>query len=52
MPVDANTKNVIYQREARMLLAKGRITKDLIAMLSNWHHSGLRFLRSAYISPG
>ena len=24
----------------KMLLVKGRITKDLIAMLSNWRHSG------------
>ncbi len=25
-----------------MLLARGRITKDLIAMLSNWRHSGFQ----------
>ena len=34
-----------------MLLAKGRITKDLIAMLSNWHHSGFQVYCGERIFP-
>jgi hypothetical protein len=34
-----------------MLLARGRITKDLIAMLSNWRHSGFQVFCGNRISP-
>jgi len=33
------------------LLAKGRITKDLTAMLSNWCHSGFQVFCGNHISP-
>ena len=35
-------KGIFRHRVFQMLLAKGRITKDLIAMLSNWYHSGFQ----------
>jgi hypothetical protein len=34
-----------------MLLAGGRITKDLIAMLSNWRHSGLQVFCGNRLGP-
>jgi hypothetical protein len=34
-----------------MLLAKGRITKDLIAMLSNWRHSGFQVFCGQRLFP-
>ncbi|MBU1205540.1 MAG: hypothetical protein KKH04_01205 [Proteobacteria bacterium] len=33
---------VFRHKVFKMLLARGRITKDLIAMLSNWRHSGFQ----------
>ena len=35
----------------KMLLARGRITKDLIAMLSNWRHSRFQVFCGNRISP-
>ncbi|MCX5845953.1 MAG: transposase [Deltaproteobacteria bacterium] len=34
-----------------MLLAKGKITKEMIAMLSTWRHSGFHVFCSNRISP-
>ena len=34
-----------------MLLVKGRITRDLIAMLSNWRHSGFQVFCGQRIFP-
>ena len=40
-PLDLKKFEAIFQHKVfKMLLFKGRITKDLIAMLSNWRHSG------------
>jgi hypothetical protein len=36
----------------KMLLQKGKITKDLIAMLSNWRHSGFNVFCGPRIRPG
>ncbi len=39
-PLDLKKLEAIFRhRVFKMLLAKGRITRDLIAMLSNWRHS-------------
>jgi hypothetical protein len=35
-------EGIFRHKVFRMLLAKGRIIKDLIATLSNWRHSGFR----------
>jgi hypothetical protein len=35
----------------RMLLAKGKITRELIAMLSSWRHSGFHVFCGNRISP-
>ena len=41
--LDLKKLEAIFQhRVFKMLLAKGRITRDLIAMLSNWPHSGFQ----------
>jgi hypothetical protein len=38
-PLDLKKLEAIFRPKVfRMLLAKGRITQDLIAMLSNWRH--------------
>ena len=34
-----------------MLLAKGKITRELIAMLSSWRHSGFHVFCGNRISP-
>jgi len=35
-----------------MLLSKGKITKDLVAMLMNWRHSGFNVFCGSRIQPG
>ena len=42
---------IFRRRVFKMLLAKGRITRDLIAMLSNWRHSGFQVFCGNRISP-
>jgi hypothetical protein len=42
-PLDMKKLEAIFRHKVfKMLLVKGRITKDLIAMLSNWRHSGFQ----------
>jgi hypothetical protein len=36
----------------QLILQKGKITKDLIAMLSNWRHSGFNVFCGPRIQPG
>jgi hypothetical protein len=42
---------IFRHRVFKMLLAKGRITRDLIAMLSNWRHSGFRVFCGQRLFP-
>jgi hypothetical protein len=43
----------IFQHQVlKMLLKKGKITKDMIAMLSNWRHSGFNVFCGPRIQPG
>jgi len=43
----------IFQRQIlKMLLQKGKITKDLAAMLSNWRHSGFNVFCGLRMQPG
>ena len=41
-------EEIFRHRVFKMLLAKGRITRDLIAMLSNWRHSAVKLQNDAY----
>jgi hypothetical protein len=50
--LDLKKLEAIFRHKVfKMLLAKGRITKDLITMLSNWRHSGFQVFCSNRISP-
>jgi len=42
---------IFRHKDFRMLLAKGRITKDLIAMFSNWRHSGFQVFCGQRLFP-
>ena len=43
----------IFRHKAlRMLLNKGKITQEMIAMLSTWRHSGFHVFCGNRISPG
>jgi len=51
-PLDLKKLEAIFRDKVfKMLLAKGRITKDLIAMLSNWRHSGFQVFCGERIFP-
>jgi len=51
-PPDLKKLEAIFRHKVfKMLLAKGRITKDLIAMLSNWRHSGFQVFCGQRIFP-
>jgi hypothetical protein len=51
-PLDLKKLEAVFRhRVFKMLLAKGRITRDLIAMLSNWRHSGFQVFCGNRISP-
>jgi len=51
-PLDLKKLEAILRYKVfKMLLAKGRITQDLIAMLSNWRHSGFRVFCNQRIFP-
>jgi len=51
-PLDLKKLEAIFRHKVfKMLLAKGRITKDLIAMLSNWRHSGFQVFCGERIFP-
>jgi len=42
---------VFRHKVFKMLLAKGRITRDLIDMLSNWRHSGFQVFCGNRLGP-
>jgi hypothetical protein len=51
-PLDLKRLEAIFRYKVfKMLLAKGRITKDLIAMLSNWRHSGFQVFCGQRLFP-
>ena len=51
-PLDLKKLEAIFRHKVfKMLLAKGRITQDLIAMLSNWRHSGFQVFCGQRIFP-
>jgi len=51
-PLHLQKLEAIFRHKVfKMLLAKGRITKDLIAMLSNWRHSGFQVFCGQRIFP-
>ena len=51
-PLDLKKLEAIFRHKVfKMLLAKGRITKDLIAMLSNWRHSGFQVFCGQRLFP-
>jgi hypothetical protein len=51
-PLDLKKLEAIFRHNVfKMLLAKGRITQDLIAMLSNWRHSGFQVFCGQRIFP-
>jgi hypothetical protein len=51
-PLDLKRLEAIFRHKVfKMLLAKGRITKDLIVMLSNWRHSGFQVFCGQRIFP-
>ena len=51
-PLDLKKLEAIFRhRVFKMLLAKRRITRDLIAMLSNWRHSGFQVFCGNRLGP-
>jgi len=51
-PLDLKKLEAIFRHKVfKMLLAKGRITPDLIAMFSNWRHSGFQAFCGQRIFP-
>jgi hypothetical protein len=51
-PLDLKKLEAIFRHKVlKMLLAKGRITQDLIAMLSNWRHSGFQVFCGQRLFP-
>ncbi len=51
-PFELKKLEAIYRHKMlRMLLAKGKITQEMIAMLSTWRHSGFHVFCGSRISP-
>ena len=51
-PLELKKLEAIFRHKVfRMLLNKGKITKELIAMLSSWRHSGFQVFCGNRISP-
>ena len=51
-PLELKKLEAIFQHKVfRMFLAKGKITRELIAMLSSWRHSGFHVFCGNRISP-
>ena len=51
-PLELKKLEAIFRHKVfRMLLAKGKITKEMIAMLSTWRHSGFHVFCGNRISP-
>jgi hypothetical protein len=40
---------IFRHKVCKILLVRGKITKDLIAMLSNWRHSGFQVFGKAIL---
>ena len=43
---------ILEHRVLRMLLSRGKITRDLIALIRSWRHSGFQVCVGARIQPG
>jgi Putative transposase len=43
--------DIFRHKVIKMLLAKGKITREMVAMLSNWRHSGFNVFCGNRISP-
>ncbi|MBM4272030.1 MAG: transposase [Deltaproteobacteria bacterium] len=51
-PLELKKLETIFQHKVfRMLLAKGKVNREMIAMLSNWRHSGFNVFCGNRISP-
>jgi hypothetical protein len=51
-PLELKKLEAIFRHKVlRMLLSKGKITQEMIAMLSTWRHSGFNVFCGARISP-
>jgi hypothetical protein len=50
--VDAKTLEQIFRHKVlKMLLEKGKITQDMIALLDKWRHSGFNVFGGPRIQP-
>ena len=43
---------ILEHRVLRMLLSRGKITRDLIALIRSWRHSGFQVYVGDRIQPG
>ena len=51
-PLELKKLEAIFRHKVfRMLLAKGKVSREMIAMLSNWRHSGFHVFCGNRISP-
>ena len=51
--VDTKTMEQIFRHNVlKMLLKKGKITQDMIALLDKWRHSGFNVFCGPRIRPG
>ena len=51
-PLELKKLEAIFRHKVfKMLLAKGKITQEMIAMLSKWRHSGFHVFCGNRISP-
>jgi len=51
-PLEMKKLEAIFRHKVfKMLPVRGRITKDLIAMLSNWRHSGFQVFCGNRLGP-
>ncbi len=51
--VDTKTLEQIFRHKVlKMLLEKGKITQDMIALLDKWRHSGFNVFCGPRIQPG
>jgi hypothetical protein len=51
MSLSPSLEAIFRRKVLRMLLNKGKLTKEMIAMLSTWRHSGFNAFCGARISP-
>jgi hypothetical protein len=51
-PLELKKLEIIFRHKgSKMLLAKGKVSREMIAMLSNWRHSGFHVFCGNRISP-